>query len=140
MKQSLSVLAEKVLLTYLEAFTAILLAGNVFTDVSVATAAGIAALPAAFTVLANGVQQLEFVTGSPVLDMVGRVIRTYFVSFLGFLVAAPVFSLDVSALQAAAVAAAPAAITVVKSWVASRLGNTETAALLPASLDGQRNV
>lgn len=126
-------LAEKVLWTYLQALAAILLAGTVL-DVSTAQAAAMAALPAALTVVANGLpivpEGLRFG-----VDLVLRSVRTYAVSFLGFLLALPVFSLDYSVLAAASTAALPAVLALIKATAASHLGTTGTAATLPASLD-----
>lgn len=124
----LSSLLEKAVLTYLQAFLTLVVAGGAL-DVSIATSAGVAAIPAGLTVIANGLPQvapdLPFAT-----DLVARTIRTYAAAFLGLLVAAPVFTLDVSSFQAAALAAAPAALAVAKGLIAKRVGDPSTASLV----------
>lgn len=133
MKNQIASLLEKTVTTYIEAFVA-LLAASTAIDVSVAQSAAIAAIPAALTVIANGVAstslQLSFYG-----DLIFRTIRTYVVSFIGLLVAAPVFDFSVGAFQAAAIGAIPAALAVVKGILAGRVGNRNTPALLPGSFD-----
>jgi hypothetical protein len=125
-------LIEKVVLTYLEAFGALFVTSSTL-GISTATAAAVAAIPAALTVVANGIPQVSGDLPFGV-DLVFRTVRTYVVTFIGVLVAVPVFTLTVSSLRSAAIAAIPAALTVVKSVIARKIG-ADTAALLPASLD-----
>jgi hypothetical protein len=66
------------------------------------------------------------------LDLTERTIATYAVTFLGLLLADGFDLTSVSALRAAAVAAIPAGLTVVKSAIASFVGDSGSAALLPA--------
>lgn len=132
--KALASLAEKVALTYLQALASLLLLADQL-GATTAQAAAIASIPAALTALVNGLPAVP--VGLPwALDALLRTIRTYAVSFVGLLIAAPVFSLDLSLASAAAAGALPAALAVLKAAVASRIGNTATAALLPASLDG----
>lgn len=132
--KALASLAEKVALTYLQALASLLLLADQL-GATTAQAAAIASIPAALTALVNGLPAVP--AGLPwALDALLRTIRTYAVSFVGLLIAAPVFSLDLSLASAAAAGALPAALAVLKAAVASRIGNTATAALLPASLDG----
>lgn len=128
--KTLYLLIEKVTWTYIQALTVLLLAGTAgFT-----TTMAIAALPAALTVLANSLPQVS--AGLPfTVDLVFRIVRTAAVSFLGFLLAAPTFSLDYSVLHAAALAAGMSVLAVVKGAAASRIGQLDTAALMPASLE-----
>lgn len=127
----LSSLAEKTILTYVQSFIALLVvnATNSTYNYSTATAAAVAAIPAALTVVANGLpvvaEGLPFYT-----DLVARTIRTYVAAFLGLLVAVPTFTLDVSSFQAAAIAAIPAALAVIKALVAKRIGDPTTASLV----------
>lgn len=124
---------EKVLWTYLEAFAALLLVGPSI-DISTATAAAFAALPAAITFAMNALPPVPI--GLPFwLDVVLRVARTFTASFLGYLVGLPVFSLDFGILTAAAMGAIPACLVILKAAAASRLGNPSSAATLPARLD-----
>lgn len=126
-------LAEKVLATWVQVFVTGLLAATAL-DISTAQAAAIAAIPAALTVVANGLPVVP--VGLPFyVDLVLRTVRTYVVAFLGFLVAVPVFSLDYSIGLAAAAAAGPAALAVLKAGLASKVGNADSAALLPTNLD-----
>lgn len=130
---ALIVLVEKVIATYLQSFVAFLLVGETI-DASIAESAAVAAIPAALTVVANGLP-----TVPPDLpfwvDLVLRTVRTYVVTFVGLIVADPVFSLDISVAAAAATGAIPAALALLKAGLASKVGYDDTAALLPAELD-----
>lgn len=65
------------------------------------------------------------------MDMLERTLATYAVTLLG-LVTADGFDLtDVGAAKAAAIAALPAALTVIKSGVAVFVGDPASAAFLP---------
>ncbi|MFD0405031.1 holin [Kitasatospora sp. NPDC127116] len=68
-----------------------------------------------------------------VLDLVERTVATYAVAFLGLLLADGVDLASVGTLRAAAVAALPAALTVLKSAVATLIGDPNSAALLGRS-------
>ena len=133
MKNQIATLFEKTITTYIEAFVALLAASSTI-NISVAQSAAIAAVPAALTVVANGVASTSL-NLSFYGDLVFRTIRTYVVSFLGLLVAAPAFDFSVGALQAAAIGAIPAALAVIKGILAGRIGNKNTPALLPSKLD-----
>lgn len=126
-------LVEKVVLTFVEAFVAFLLMGGLL-DVDAAQAAAMAGIAAALTAFANSLPVVP--AGQPFyVDLLFRTIRTYLATFIGILVSVPVFSLDTGALQAAAIGALPAALTVVKGLVARKVGDPDTAALLPADSD-----
>lgn len=126
-------LAEKALATYLQVFVTGLLVADAL-GASTAQSAAIAAIPAALTVLANGIPVVP--SGLPFyVDLVLRTGRTYVVSFLGFLVAVPVFRLDYSIAVAAATSALPAALAVLKGSLASKVGRSDSAALLPLRYD-----
>jgi len=133
LKNQIFGLLEKAVTTYVEAFLALLAASSVL-DISVAQSAAIAAIPSAFTVIANGIPQPP-VGMSFYSDLIFRIVRTYVVSFVGLLVAAPIFEFSVGALQSAAIGAIPAALAVVKGILAGRVGNRETPALLPFKYD-----
>lgn len=69
-------------------------------------------------------------------DVAERTMLTYVETFLGLLLASGATDLvDLSAAKAAAVAALPAALTVVKSAVGTLLGRAGSAAWLPADKD-----
>jgi hypothetical protein len=128
-------LIEKVVATYVQALIALLVAAPAL-DFSLPTveAAAIAAIPAGLTVIANGLPGIP--VGLPFyVDLGLRAARTFAASFLGFLIAVPVFSLDEAILTGAVVGAIPAVLSVVKSALASRVGTPGTAALLPAGSD-----
>lgn len=130
---AIALLVEKALWTYVQAFIATLLVGAAM-DVSTAQAAAVAAIPAFLTVIANGLPAVP--AGLPFyLDLLLRIIRTYAVSFLGYLVAVPTFTLDFSIAQAAATAGIPAILALLKGAAASRIGDHSTPATLPARLD-----
>ncbi|NUS16302.1 MAG: hypothetical protein HOY69_33710 [Streptomyces sp.] len=67
------------------------------------------------------------------LDLTERTAATYAVALLGLLLADGVDLTSIGALKAAAVAAIPAALTVLKGAIASLIGDSSSAALLPAS-------
>jgi hypothetical protein len=128
-------LVEKTLATYVQALIALLIAAPTL-DFSLPTveAAAIAAIPAGLTIIANGLPGIP--VGLPFYtDLLLRAVRTFAASFLGFLIAVPVFSLDEAVLTAAAVGAIPTVLSVIKSALAKRVGADDTAALLPASSD-----
>lgn len=126
-------LLERVLATYLEAFLGLLLAGPTL-NLSTAQAAAIATIPAGLAVLSNSLTTLAIPTNLPFfVDMLARAGKTAVQTFLGYLLAAPIFALERSLLTAAAAAVLPAALAVVKAAVASRVGQRGTAALVPAT-------
>lgn len=124
---------EKVLATYVQALIGLVVASGAL-DISTGTALAVAALPAAFTALLAALpglpDGLAFYT-----DLVLRAGRTWLAVFLGLLAANPTFDLSASTWTSAATAALPAALAVVKARLAARVGDPETAALLPAHLD-----
>ncbi|MFF4403849.1 hypothetical protein [Streptomyces sp. NPDC001404] len=66
-----------------------------------------------------------------VADVVERALATYAEAFLGLLLASTSGLTDISTLRAAAVAALPTALAVVKGAVGTRIGHL-TAAWIPA--------
>lgn len=129
----LATLLDKVAWTYVQTVVTLLAAQDAL-NIGAAQAMAIAAIPAALTVLANGLPVIP--AGLPFgLDLVLRVARTYAVSVIGFLVAVPAFSLEWGILVAAATAAGPAALAAAKAALASRVGALGSGALLPADLD-----
>ncbi|MCF1592370.1 MULTISPECIES: holin [Streptomyces] len=69
-------------------------------------------------------------------DVAERTVLTYVEAFLGLLLAGAVTDIvDLSVLQTASVAALPAALTVVKGAIGTRLGQIGTASWLPAKSD-----
>ncbi|MEV7186582.1 holin [Kitasatospora sp. NPDC057542] len=70
-----------------------------------------------------------------IIDLVERTVATYAAAFLGLLLADRFDLTSFSALKAAAVAALPAALTVVKGAVATLVGDPNSAALLARSRD-----
>jgi hypothetical protein len=125
----LAQLAEKAIATYIEAFLTVLVVGSTL-DTSTAQAAAIAAIPAALTIVANGLPAVP--SSLPFwVDAALRTVRTFTATFLGYLIALPIFSLNTSVLIAAATAGIAAGLTVLKTAVASHIGEPETAAVLP---------
>lgn len=123
-------LAEKAVWTYIQALLALVLAANGIAGASLSftTAMAVAALPAALTVIANGLPQVS--GGLPfATDLTFRVIRSFAAAFLGFLLAMPVFTLDWSSGKAALLAGLTAALAVVKGAAASRIGDSSSPAI-----------
>ncbi|MEU1308412.1 holin [Streptomyces cinnamoneus] len=71
------------------------------------------------------------------LDIAERTIAAYVTTFLGLLIADGFDLTSVSAIKAAAIAALPAALSVIKGAIGSRFGDKGTAAWLPARREGQ---
>lgn len=130
--KTLIALFEKVVWTYLQAFLTVWTLGPL--DASTGQAAAIASIPAALTVVMNSLPAApaDLPFGA---DVIWRTGRTYVAGFLGFLVAVPVFRLDYSIAVAASAAAMPAALAVAKGLIASKIGSSDSAATLPASMD-----
>ena len=78
-------------------------------------------------------------TTAYLLDVGERVFWTFLQAFLGLLVVGGAFDVanvaDISIYQSAAVGGAAAVLSLLKGTVAGFLGNSDTAALLPKSLD-----
>ena len=70
------------------------------------------------------------------IDIAERMIATAVQAFAATLLAAPVFSIDVSALKAAGLAALAAVLSILKGVAASRLGDPTSAAALPSPTPG----
>lgn len=68
-----------------------------------------------------------------VRDLVERVLATYVQAFAGLLIASWSDAVDLSTLRAAAVAAIPAALAVVKAGMARMVGDPDTASLADAA-------
>lgn len=125
-------LLEKVVLTFVEVFLAGLLAADTMGFEGAARWA-VPAVAAAGTVLANGLPSTLSLPFS--LALLYRTVRTYAVSFLALFAGPAVVGFTAQGAKAAAFAAIPAALTVAKGLVASRLGEQGTPALLPTALD-----
>jgi hypothetical protein len=72
------------------------------------------------------------------VDAVERVVATYVEVFLGLIIGSAFVDsgkLNMGAITAAGIAALPAALSLVKALVASRLGDPETASLVDAPLE-----
>ena len=68
------------------------------------------------------------------IDLAERAIATYLQAFIGFLVAGAT-EINVSTLEAAALASIPAALSVAKSLIASQVGDPASASLVGAESD-----
>lgn len=65
------------------------------------------------------------------LDLLERTIRTFVQAFLGALLAAPVFNVDIPALKAAALAGLAAVAAVVMGLMSEPVGARATASVIP---------
>jgi hypothetical protein len=135
MSSNIALLVEKVISTYVQSVIGLIILDlNDTLSTSTPTALAIAALPAAITVLTASLpvvsERLPFYVA-----LLGNTARTFVQGFLGFLLAQQVFTLDVSIGQAAAFAALPAALAVLKAGIATRVGDPNTPNLLPADVD-----
>jgi hypothetical protein len=128
---------ERTFWTYVQALIGLLIVrgmtDNIF-DVSAVRIAAIAAIPAAASFLSSALPT-QLVIRNAYIDLMYRVTRTYAVTFIGLLVAIVPFRLSYSILAAAGAAAVPAALAVIKGFIASRFGDQTTAATLPARLE-----
>ncbi|GHG82693.1 holin [Streptomyces griseocarneus] len=68
-------------------------------------------------------------------DIAERTLAAYVTTFLGLLIADGFDLTDVSAIKAAAIAALPAALSVIKGAIGSRIGDKGNAAWLPRRAD-----
>lgn len=134
--KAIALLVEKVTWTYVQSVTTLLLAGGALTQGhGLSRDLAISALPAALTVLANGLPAVP--VGLPFyVDLFFRTARTGAVSFIGFLTAQQVFSVQPDALEAAKLAAIMSMLAIVKGGVARQYGSI-SAATLPESADPQ---
>jgi hypothetical protein len=127
-------IVEKTVVTYVQAVIVAMLMAGTF-DLSRWQAFAVAAFPAALS--AFGASLPEVPSALPFyLDVLLRTVRTFVVSLIGLAVAMPVFSLDVAAWKPLAASAGISALAVLKGALAGRFGNRDSAALLPAGLDG----
>ncbi len=67
-------------------------------------------------------------------DIAERTLAAYVTTFLGLLIADGANLASVSAVKAAAIAAIPAALSVIKGAIGSRFGDKDSAAWLPGRL------
>ena len=135
LKKQFASMLEKTVSTFVQVFITVFVASDT-VGASTAQAAALAGVAAAMSALLGSLpivpDGLPFST-----DLFFRTARTYVISFGTLFLAANggAFELSVTGLQAAALAAVPAALTVAKGLLASRFGDTGTAALLPWSMD-----
>lgn len=126
---------ERAVATYLEAFVSLLMVANVI-GLSTATAAAVAAVPAGLTVIKTGLSRFITLLGPVrtgpgfIADLAERAAATYLEALVAFLAVAD--TIGVSTLAAAALAAIPTALAVVKAALARFLGDRESAAAIPA--------
>lgn len=134
-KTFLADLLERAAAQYLESFLGFLLMAQTL-DVSALGAAALGAIPAVLSLVKNLLLELSGTgTHAPnvYVDVLERAGVAYVVSLIALLLAAPVLS--VSVLSAAAVAAVPAGLAVLKGFVAGFVGRRGSAAALPEHLD-----
>lgn len=126
-------LFEKTFWTYVQSVIALVLVGGGLSGGGITTELAVAALPAALTVLANGLPVVpKGLTFWPDLGL--RVMRSVAAAFIGYLLAMPVFGLDVTSLRAAGISALVAGLVVVKGIAASKIGDIDSPATLPESV------
>jgi hypothetical protein len=117
---------EKTAFTFIQAFLAALLIDwNDSIDISKVNAAILASIPAALTAFGAYLPNVpEHWTYG--VALVGNIVRTFVVTFVGYLLALDVFSLDRSVLTAAMFAAAASALAALKGVVAAKVGDPAT--------------
>lgn len=145
MKAFLIDTAERTVSTYLQVLIGLLLTLGTI-DVHGLAVAAVAAIPAALTVLravAARILRLP-VPRTLGVDLLVRVVATYVEAVLGFAIATvalPDGTFDVGALGAAALAAVPAVLSLVKGWLASNVGSPVTGGLTPRpAVDGVHDI
>lgn len=125
MNKRIALVAEKTIATYLQAFVALLLvSAEGPLSLEVVESAAIASIPAALTAALAWFPTNY--TGPFWVSLAGNVVRTFCVTFVTYIAAVPVFTLDKSLLTAAATAAIAAALAAVKGGLASKVGSPET--------------
>lgn len=70
------------------------------------------------------------------LDVLERTVATYLVSFLGLIIANGTGALSLDVVKAAALAALPGALAVIKGFLGGFIGDSTTAAWLPRNKNG----
>lgn len=72
-------------------------------------------------------------------DLFERAFATYLQAFAGFLIAGGI-AINIATIEAAGLAAIPAALSVLKSMIATHFGDPDSASLLPGEplIDGQQ--
>jgi hypothetical protein len=128
---TLFLLAEKTIATYLEWLIGLYIADAADKlNTTTPQALALAAIPAALTVIANGLPgvpaNLPFYVG-----LLLNAVRTFVAGFLGYMIALPFFTLEKSVLMAAGIACLPAALAVIKAGLASKVGDPTTPNVLP---------
>ncbi|MFI1971953.1 holin [Streptomyces cinnamoneus] len=73
------------------------------------------------------------------LDIAERTLAAYVTTFLGIIIADGFDLTSISALKAAAIAALPAALSVIKGAIGTRFGDKDSAAWLPHRRAGKRS-
>lgn len=127
-RASIAHLAEKVVMTFLQAFASFLLMPDTVLDLAAGEAAILAGVAAAGTALAANLPVVpEGLSFWP--DLVARTVRTYAVTFLTLFFGAERFVPSIDSAKAAAIAAAPAALAIAKGLLARRTGDHDDAAL-----------
>ncbi|MBB4895250.1 hypothetical protein FHS39_004317 [Streptomyces olivoverticillatus] len=76
-------------------------------------------------------------TSQVLLDIAERTLAAYITTFLGLLIADGFDLTSVSAIKAAAIAALPAALSVIKGAIGARFGDRTSAAWLPRRSGGE---
>jgi hypothetical protein len=131
---------DKIVSTYVQAAIAFMLTADAL-DMDRAEAAALAAVPAALTAFGAFLSAIPDATRQvPFLyEVVARAARTFLASWVGLMVAgwSGVATLGNAGdlAESAAIAAIPAVLSVVKSLVASRMAQRDTAAMVPDRLD-----
>lgn len=136
MKQLVVPIVEKVLSQFVQAFVVALFGGMAFgwTAIQCAALAGVSAV---ITLALNSVNSAVIPVGMPFYtDLTLRVLRSGASAFLAFMVMAPVLDVQSGDFWKAALGAgAVGAVSALKAQGARQVGDPETAALLPATLD-----
>ena len=124
--------------TYVQAIVAVLLSTTWFGGDAVPTVELllVSTMPAALTLLLSSIRGLNLPEHFPRQAQVAfAVVRTFLASALGYLLAAPVFGVDYTNLRATAMAGGVAVLALVKTELASFVGNPETVHTLSARRD-----
>ena len=130
--QSIAGILEKVFWTFIQTLIGYLLLQSVF-DIDSGKAAALAGIAAGInTLIAMSPVSIGL---HPIVDLLYRAVRTFGIAFITPLIASGLLDIDFAAWKAAAVAALPALLSVLKSYAATKLGDHNTAATLPARLD-----
>ena len=137
-------LGERVVVTFVLTFCGLIMVAGPALDLGAAQVALIGGLAAVLSLVKNLITELAGASNGATWwqDMLLRVMGTYVQAWIALVVvvsADGASTIDFSQFQPAALAAIPAALGVLKGWLASKFGDPNTAGFLTSVFSGDSN-